>query len=387
MNFGLLRKHKHAIQRFMSSFYIVNLNFRSIIVVESVNILSPVELKLVRKLALHPHLRQADIAKEFKVSRSAINQVWKTLELKHSLRIKGQIDLGKYGLSLLFGWAEAKLGSKEISSFNRWLVSNKWTIAIFQSELSSSMDTKVYFEVVLPIGKNRSWFLSQISRFRKKPYELSIHIDQAERIGNYMNMGRFDGKNWTFDDSFKFGASIDAAQRYADVIPLTKAKYQSSPEITNLENLVIAVAFSEDYFVTAVKLKNHFNKAKLKPKSLRTLRRHIESLRPHIALPYLSLDNIGLSQNMSICINKNERLSQMLLAQASDYPQSRILTGNALTVMHTKFPPRIDWFKISSSLSALADNPTDICTFIANENVTRRGLESIVSNIKNEVSL
>jgi DNA-binding XRE family transcriptional regulator len=355
--------------------------------VESVNILSPVELKLVRKIALHPHLRQAEIAKEFGVSRSAVNQVWKELELKHSLKIKGQIDFGKYGLSLIFGWAEAKLGSKEIASFTRWLVSNKWIITVLKSELSSTMDTKIYFEAILPIDKNRSWFLSQISRYRKKPYGLQINIDQAEKIGNYMNMGRFDGTSWLFDDSFKFEATIDAAQRYADVIPFTKAKCQSTPEVADLESLVTALAFSEDYFITAAKLKNYLKSARINAKSLRTLRRRIESLRPNIALPYLSLDNIGLSQNMSICVNENKRLSQILLAQASDYPQSKILTGNKLTVMHTKCPPRIDWFKISSSLSALADNPTEICTFIANENMTRNSLASIISNIIKKVNL
>ena len=344
------------------------------------------ELRVLSRLALNPSLRQAALAEDLGVTRSAINQLWRKLESEHGLKIRGTLDYGRVGTRLVFGWAQAPEASDVIHKFTRWLSSNPHVSISLDSVMSSTLDTRVYFETLLPSKKQHSWFCGQLNRFRKRPYSLTVIHDEAAQIANYMNLGLFDGQTWRFDAGFQFETSLGAAKGYADVLPTTVGKIQTRTANYTPEEIITASVLEQDYYATSKSLMQRMNGAgvDLLP-SGRTLRRKLSQLRAEIALPYLNLEDVGLTQRVVICLyepSSDSTMSRLLLAQTSTLPKVHVVSGSNVTVLDMMLPQSADWFSLSTSLSKLTSRMVDICTFITEPSKSRKGLESMLSSFK-----
>jgi len=131
--------------------------------------MGPGELRLLGRLVIDPSRRQISLAKDLQVTRSAVNQIWQNLELEYELKIRGNLDYGKVGLQMVFGWAIADDESDILEKFHRWLRSSRFVASAIKSTISSTFDSRVYFEAIVPLGSQYDWFQSQINRFRKNP--------------------------------------------------------------------------------------------------------------------------------------------------------------------------------------------------------------------------
>ncbi len=344
------------------------------------------ELRVLSRLALNPSLRQAALAEELGVTRSAINQVWCRLESERGLKIGGTLDYGRIGMHLVFGWARASEESDLVDGFTRWLSTNPHVSIVLESTMSSTLDTRIYFEALLPSERQYSWFCSQLDRFKKRPYSLPVVHEKATHIANHMNLGLFDGQTWHFDAGFQFETSLGAAKGYADVLPDTVGKAQTQDGYGTLEETIIAWSLEQDYYTTSVLLAQRMKRiGAAKISSGRTLRRKLLQLRAEIALPYLSLEDVGLTQRVVICLHEpssDSTMSRLLLAQASTLPKVHVVSGSNVTVLDMMLPQSADWFSLSTFLSNLASRRADICTFITEPSKSRKDLESMLSSFK-----
>ena len=347
--------------------------------------LGPGELRLLGRLVIDPSLRQARLAKELGVSRSAVNQIWTGLVQDHHMKIRANLDYGKIGLQLIFGWAVTTSGSEILLKFSRWLESSRFVVRLVESKMSSTFDSRLYFEALLPVGSQASWFHSQVDRFRKKPYSLKICTSQAARVSYHMNLGLFDGSTWDFPSSFRLEASIGAAYGYVDILPTAGSVEQSTPTNEISSEIVTAAVLESDYFATGASLAAFQKEIGLIPDSGRTLRRRLQRVRKEITSPYVDIDNIGLSQRILVCIRddsgKESPLSRVLHAQAGTFPKARVVSGPSLTLVELLIPTSVEWLELSQVLAKISGIASETCTFIADisENETR--LKSVVSHL------
>lgn len=345
--------------------------------------LGPSELRLLRRLIIEPSLHQAGLAKELQVSRSAVNQIWKKLVKENMLQIRGNLDFGRFGLQLVFGWARSDERSDVLLKFTRWLKSSKLVTKVAPSIISSTFDSRVYFEVILPPGNQMSWFLSQIERFKKKPYSLEIFMTECSKISHHMNLGLFDGEVWTFPDNFRLEASIGAARGYVDILPIEGTIEQSTPCSFVFDDLVVAAVLESNYFATATDLAIFLKSLELQPDSGRTLRRKLLKTRENLISPYVDVSNIGLEQKLMISIQDElhveSTFSRVLHAQASTFPKARVISGSGLALLELEVPENIEWLALSQIMSALAEPASETCTFIANRHERGAHLKSVVS--------
>lgn len=260
------------------------------------------ELRLLRRLVIDPSLRQAALAAELDVTRSAINQIWHKLEEDFNVTIRGNLDYGKVGLGLVFGWARDSENSEILTKFSRWLHTNPFVTRVTQSIMSSSMDGRIYFEAILPIGSQLSWFEGQIERFRKRPYSLEIESELTSNVSHHMNLGLFDGSTWRFSHDFRLEASIGAAKDYVSVLPVVDTVQQSKTVDTSIVDMVIAAAAESNFHVTASVVKQTIDELGLGPISGRTLRRRLSRFRNTLMLPYVSINDVGLEQIIMVCV-------------------------------------------------------------------------------------
>ncbi len=347
------------------------------------------ELRLLGRLVINPSLRQADLAKELGVSRSAVNQIWTNLCQGNNLRIRGNLDLGKIGLRMIFGWALSGEGSDVLMKFSRWLKSSRLVTTILPSKMSSTFESFVYFEAVLPTGSQSQWFHSQVDRFRKKPYSLEIYSSDCSKISHHMNLGLFDGDSWIFPDSFRLEASIGAASGYVDILPIVGTVEQSTPIANVSDDLLVAAILEDDYYATATGLAKYYSELGLKSDSGRTLRRRIGRVRKSLASPYVDINNIGLEQRLLVCIRDDidaeSAFSRVLHAQAGTFPKARVVSGPHLTLLELEVPSSVEWLALTQVLSSLAGNASEICTFIANKTEKGTRLESVVSHLTSHI--
>lgn len=328
-------------------------------------------------------MRQVELAETLDVTRSAVNQIWKKLEHDCSLRIRSTFDYGKLGHRFTFGWAKDQEGSKNLPKFKRWLSSNPLTSFLTESVLSSMMDKRLYFEAFLPTDRRGSNFLNQLTRFQKRPYKLSIVFGSAEKVSNHMNLGLFDGRDWEIIDGFRFGAIIDSARGYADILPDIQLSGQTDPVAASIEDLLVASSIEEDYHVTSMGLESRYHEMGMSPPSERTLRRRIASMRKNHAIPYVSIQNIGLTQRIVVTLDERgtaSNLSRILQVQATTLPQARVMSCESLTALILDFPGSASWFAISRAFSELANDTLEMCTFIAEQTPLWRGLSSLVQS-------
>ncbi len=316
------------------------------------------------------------------MTRSAVTQLWKKLESERELAIRGNLDLGELGLRLVFGWACSAETSDIIDKFSGWLKTSPFVTRMTRSVMSSTMDARVYFEATVPVGRTEEWFLSQVNRFAKRPYSLSMKQGIASTISHNMNMGLYDGTSWDFSNYFRLEASIGAAKGYVDVLPTVGSVDQSEVREPDLETLIYGSALDESYFATSSMVGERFRQAGLSPPAGRTIRRRLSQVREGLATPYVDLKNIGLRQKLMVCANEIEaeksQLSRLLSAQASTFPRARVITGSGLTVLDLEVPEMVDWITMSQILSNLAGKTSEICTFIASHHEIEKRLESIV---------
>ncbi|RDE14671.1 MAG: hypothetical protein C4K48_05570 [Candidatus Thorarchaeota archaeon] len=352
--------------------------------------MSPSELRLISRLAIDSSLRQAGLARDLHVTRSAVNQIWQNLERENGLKIRGNLDYGKVGLQMVFGWAIASEESNILEKFHRWLKSSKLVTLALQSLISSTFNSLVYFEALLPLDSQYGWFQNQIDRFRKKPYSLTLYTCDCSKISYHLNLGLFDGTNWNFPESFRLEASIGAARGYVDILPVVGTVEQSSPSAPIIDGLIVAAAIESDYNTDAPSLASAYSGLGLKPSSDRTLRRRIARARKKLAAPYVEISNIGLDQHIMVSFRddvlKESVFSRVLHAQASTFPKARVLSGPGLTLLDLEVPSNINWLPLSQVMSGLAGNSSEICTFIANQREKSNRLESVVSYLASRAS-
>lgn len=331
---------------------------------------------------IDPSLSQAELARDLGVTRSAVNQIWQKLRKERALSVRSSLDYGGLGLRFIFGWARDREGSEILPKFSRWLASNPLTATRMRSVISSMMDSRVYFEALLPQDRRGQWFLDQLERFIKKPYNLSLVYGAATNIGNHMNLGLFDGRIWEVIDGFRFGATIDSAKGYADVFPDVRMSRQSEPIETNLDDLIIASLIEQDYHTRSQQLEKRFRKVGRESPSERTLRRRLASVRSKRIVPYVSIENIGLSQRIAICIEEegpsDSSLSRLLQVQATTLPKAKVVHDQKLTAIILDLPESANWFAISQVLSDSAGVTSKMCTFIAEDFQVWKGLESLI---------
>ncbi|MFW9801926.1 MAG: hypothetical protein ACFFFC_04710 [Candidatus Thorarchaeota archaeon] len=326
-------------------------------------------------------MRQVDLAETLDVTRSAINQIWRKLEKDYNLRIRSTFDYGRLGVRVTFGWANDTEGSRNLPKLKRWLVSNPLTSFVAESELSSMMDKRIYFEALLPIDQRGMNYLNQLSRFQKRPYELSLVFGSAENMSNLMNLGLFDGRDWEVIDGFRFGIIIDSAKGYADILPDIQLSTQTDPVAATDEDLLVASSIEDDYHVTSMGLASRYKELGLSPPSERTLRRRLSSMRRNNAIPYVSIHNIGLTQRLVITLDNRgavSNLSRILQAQATTLPKAKVMSCEALTALILDFPESAGLLAISKVLSELAGDTTEMCTFIAEQTSLWGGLDSLI---------
>jgi hypothetical protein len=347
--------------------------------------MGPGELRLLSRLVIDPSLRQARLAEEFtpSVTRSAVNQIWKNLERENELRIRGNLDYGKVGLRMIFGWAITDEKLDVLEKFHRWLKSSKLVTLAIRSQISSTFASLVYFEALSPLDDHYSWFQSQIDRFRKKPYSLTIYTTECLKISHHLSFGLFDGTNWAFPESFRLEASIGAARGYVDILPIMKTTEQSAPCEPVLDDLIVAAAIESDYHTTSTKLASFQAELGQKVDSGRTLRRKLIRTRKKLARPYVEIKNIGLNQRVMVTIRddtyKESDFSRLLHAQAGTFPKARVLSGPGLTLLDLEVPDNIKWLPLSHVMSGLVGNASEIFTFIADQHEKEARLESVVS--------
>ncbi len=347
-------------------------------------ILSRGSARILSRLAINPSFRQMDLARSLNITRSAVNQIWKELESNHSLRVSGNLDYGAIGFSLVFGWASTRTNIQALDKLIEWLERYPYTCTIRTATVSLSMENKVVFEVLVPGGEERAAFLKKMRLFEKHPYDLTIFQDYAEYISDHLNMGFFEEGSWQFDSGFRFQAAIEASKQFVDILPVTHAIRQSSPYLSSTEMKVIGACLENDYFTTSSKVREFFVDYGIEPPSSRTLRRRIGDLRKTILHPYISVEGIGLNQNLIITLEDSSQYSKykLLRAQMTAFPKTRTLLGSSSIVLFISLPSKTDWAQISSAISNVLGYETEMCTFIAEQRQKRRWLETILRDGK-----
>jgi DNA-binding Lrp family transcriptional regulator len=350
------------------------------------------EFRLLNRLAIDPSLRQAKLAKDLQVTRSAVNQTWQNLESERGLRIQGNLNYGKIGLQLVFGWATTDEPSDVLQKFRRWLETSKLVTLVLKSQISSLYNSLIYFEALLPLNNLHNWFQSQIDRFRKKPYSLTIYTANCLKVSHHLNLGLFDENenNWVFPDSFRLEATINAARGYVEILPVVEAVEQTPPVPSDLDEMITAAAIERDYHTSAASLSTLYEAVGIKPASGRTLRRKIARTRRELVRPYVQIENIGLNQHILVTIrgapHVESDFSHLLRAQAGSFPKARVLSGPQLTVLDLDAPESAKWLQLSQVMARLVDSSSEICTFIADRSVKEARLESVVSYLSSRMS-
>ncbi|MHA1960862.1 MAG: hypothetical protein ACW99U_11550 [Candidatus Thorarchaeota archaeon] len=348
--------------------------------------LGPSELKFLRRLAIEPSMRQVRLAEELKVSRSAVNQTWRSLERKQGLRVRGLLDYGSLGIELVFGWAEPKQDGTALEKFSRWLSSNPFVSVARRSMISLPKDKMIYFEAILPRGQHLGRFLNQLRRFEKKPYELLVTHERAKHVADHLSLGLYTGKHWEFDDGFRLQVSIDGVKDYADVLPTMRAVRQSDGEICGINDAIVASALEQDYHMSAGRLQKFFQERGLSAPSGRTLRRLLARVRKEIAMPYVDIDDIALPQRVTVCLRvkkpENRALIQLLHAQMGAFPAARLISGSEVAVLMLRIPQEARWNLVHTSLNRSFQEAARMSTFITDSRAARKGLEYILSYIE-----
>jgi DNA-binding Lrp family transcriptional regulator len=340
--------------------------------------------RLLNRLSIDPSLRQAHLAKALDFSRSAVNQLWKKLETYHKFRIRSNLDYGRLGFHYMYGWGKSGSDRDAMTRFEAWLTRNPFTLSIARSLMTSKMDRRIFFQVLVPSRVHFGDYITSLERFKKKPYDLDILYDSALTIADQLNFGYYGDEGWEFESEYRFQASFTAAKSYASILPASQAIKQSSLSDCDTIQSLIAASLETDYFTTSAQVREYSHKFGVQVQSERTLRRKISTLRKTIAYPYIEMDNIGLPQTVVITLEepKSADIYKVLLAQSSLFPQVRVLSGAQSLVLIIKIPEQTPWIHISTAMSHIVDSSSEICTFIAENPPARRWLMDVIEHMK-----
>lgn len=339
------------------------------------------ELRALRRLAIDPSERQVGIAEQLGVSRPAVSQIWHRLVEERGLCVRSLLDYGTLGFSVLIGWGWSEEDATAVKRFSRWLDTSPFVIAKADALMSTKTDERVYFEVLLPLGKHYSLFLEKLTRFKKRPYNLTVECEPTRTITEHMNLGLFDGSSWDFETGFKFEASIDAARGFTEVLPSDTPFDQRHHFEVSIDIVATAACLARNYYSSAPEVHRYIRALGIPAPSLRTIRRKLSECRKILSLPYIEIKNIGLGPSIIACITdwtKGHKISRFLHSQGHLLPRARISSGKRLVTMDMSIPRDSDWFAFSSSLSNMLKSDGEICTFITEGRVIRRGLKDIL---------
>ena len=342
------------------------------------------DMRLLRRLVMNPGMRQSDLAKDLHVSRPMVNQTWQKLAHDNGLRVKSNIDYGQVGMSLVFGWAQASETSDRLRDFYTWLESNVHTAEVTESVMSSRSNAAVYFEVIIPPSDTPPFPSRFMEWSSDTSSDFAIKYDLAREVSNHLNMGLFDGGQWTLDEGFRFEASTGAVKDYADVLPTMSSLKLSKPVTATIDNMAILSVLEDNYHASVGEVTKYMSHLGLQSVPERTLRRRIDIIRRRMTLPYVTLSNIGLTDRFFLCIDSGTQestLSRALHIQASTLPKARVLSGRSLSVLSIELPSLRNWLALTSSLMQITKSPAETLTFIAQESATKNTLEQAIQGV------
>ncbi len=336
---------------------------------------------MLRRLAINPTERQVGIAEQLGVSRSAVSQIWNRLVDERSLRVRCLLDYYVLGFSILIGWVWSEEDAAAVEKFSRWLDANPFVIAKADALMSTKTDERVYFEVLLPLGRHHSNFLEKLARFEKRPYNLNIECEPVSTITEHLNLGLFNGNSWNFATDFRFEASIDAAREFSEILPANAPLDQGPSRGVSADIHATGACLESDYYSGAAQVYDYMLTLGLSPPSLRTIRRRLSDYRERLARPYIEIQNIGLGPSIVTCVNdltRGSSVSRLLHTQGHLLPRARILSGSRLMAVDISLPSASDWFGLSISLSNMLKSDAQVSTFITEARIIRKGLKDIL---------
>ncbi len=348
---------------------------------------------------MNPQLRPAEYARALGITRSAVHQIIRYLEINHDFRIRGHCQYDRLGLVVVFGWAESKSMTTALSNFGEWLSVHPSVYSISKSILSSNGDFRVYFEALFRLQSSPpldrisdaslsqepavSRFIEQLRRFEKKPYSLAINYSLMESESNHLNLAMFDGKSWTVEPAFRLRAILDAVSQYADILPSPPKQQRSLPgRPVTINDFVILSGLIINYHISAPAVHGLFKTLRIDPPSIRTIRRRLSAFRGDVISPYVQLRNVGLSRRFIVTIydsSQDRTVQRIFHAQAEMFPQCRVVSGKNTTVLDIRLPSHITVPHFSSVLSALAHRTFEICIFETQDSPRGKALEEVLT--------
>ena len=348
------------------------------------NKLDSADLKLLRRLLTDPGMRQTNLANELDVTRSMVNQIWRELVRTHDLRVKSSVDYGQVGMRLLFGWAQASETSDRLTDFCAWLESNAHVTDVVKSAMSSTTNAAIYFEAVIPSDAGPFLPRRYIDWSYDRSNDFVLTFDVASEVSNHLNLGLFDGSQWNLEEGFRFEVSTGAVRDYAEILPAVSSLRQSKPSAGTIESMAVVSALEDNYHATAREVAQCFSRLGLQRVPERTLRRRVNLIREKMIMPYIHLDNIGLTQRALVCVKSSSQeptLSRLLHVQASTLPKARVASGSTLAVLNIDLPSLKNWLALTSSLAQITKGSAETLTFIAQKSATRKALESVILGV------
>lgn len=337
------------------------------------------ELTLVSRVALNPNLRQIDLARSLDVSRSAVNQLWKRLTRERMFGVKSLVNYGKFGINWIFGWSEGATSDRQLDKFIKWLTLTPYTIRVEESTLSSSMNRIVYFEALTPSGEIAIQFKQQLNRFRKRPYDIKIEYNYVNHARDAINFGGFDGTKWDIEDGFRFSTIMGATKSFADILP-TERTLRMGNKCAGPTELAITAVLQQDYHTSSRKMQKLLIDKFAVEIADRTLRRRLPQIRSSFVMPYVSIDQIGLTQTVLFCFKFNEKsinITQFIHAQTSFFPRFRILFGSGLAALRLQLPSDINWLAMAESFIHNLKGTSDVIAFVIDVPLIRKELEHV----------
>ncbi|NWF94833.1 MAG: winged helix-turn-helix domain-containing protein [Candidatus Thorarchaeota archaeon] len=340
-------------------------------------------MRLLTSLTLNPFLRQNEIAVETGVSRSAVNQLWRKLEQFNGLRVSGLLRYGQLGHQLVFGWAVSSSPSS-LDKFSSWLSANPRVQIQLRSIICSRGNHSLYFETLSPPGAPLRQLCNNMGLFAKPPYDLEVEYDIATRTSDQMNLGSFDGQDWSFQDTFRLGASLHAVRHYADVLPTGTAVNQEFHGSVPIEDLALASCLEEYHHCSAKYALSRLEHLGLPCPVEGVVRRRLARIRPQVSVPYVEVEGIGLDQRLIVCmkgVSEEQDLLRTLRAQSTTFPRVHITDGARLAVFDIRLPVGVPWIHILSFLTSLSTSSIQLFAFLADPCVKRKGLEPVLHHV------
>jgi len=256
--------------------------------------------------------------------------------------------------------------------------------------MTSGTNAAVYFEAVTSLGRDPPFPARFIDWSNDRTSDFGLRYDVAAEVSNHLNMGLFDGRQWTLDEGFRFEVSTGAMKDYADVLPAMNSLKLSKPSACTVENLAVLSVLEDSYHASVREVTEYMSRLSLRCPPERTLRRRLDSIRSKMTLPYVFLSDIGLIHKAVLCVDSSSQespLSRMLHIQAGTLPKARVVSGRSLSVLSIELPSLWNWLALSSSLIQITKSSAKTLTFIAQESATRKTLEKALLRMTGKQSL